>query len=111
MAAFITILLVAILIFAVVVAAVLGVGIGICYTIRWKWPNIDFGMAFLIGVVTAGLAIHYFLRILSLLELWPTRVDSKTLRDYEDDDDDDDEPPLVYVQPPQRGRRRRRRGQ
>ena len=111
MGAFILMLLFAILIFVVVAAAVLGVGVGICYIIRWKWPNIDFGMAFLIGVVTAGLAIHYFLRILSLLGLLPTRADLKTTYDEEEDDDDDDEPPLVYMQPPPRRRRGRRRGQ
>ena len=114
MAGFLAIILFAFLIFVVVIVTILGLGIGIGYLLRWGWPVIDLGTGILIGVVAAGVSLHYFFRVLKFLELLPTPIDPSLIQsdeNEEEDDEEEDEPLIIYQRPQKRwrGRRRRRR--
>lgn len=114
MAGFLAVLTVAILVFVVILVVILGLGIGLGYTLRWVWPAIDPGTGILIGVVTAGVTLHYFFRVLNFLELLPTPIDPGLLlsnkgADKDEDEDEHDEPPIIYERSQKRWRERRRR--
>ncbi len=87
--------------FLVVNLGVIAFGIGIGLLLRWLLPSVDLGTGILIGVVSMGLSIHYFSRILAFGEV----------RDFPDGEDDDFRPPIiVYPQSlPRSGRKRKRK--
>ncbi len=86
--------------FLVVNLGVIAFGIGIGFLIRWMLPSVDLGAGILVGVVSMGLSIHYFSRILSLGEV----------RNFPDGEDDDFRPPIfVYPQGFSRSGRKRKR--
>jgi hypothetical protein len=86
--------------YLVVNLGVVASGVGIGLLLRWALPSVDLGTGILIGVVTTGLSIHYFRRLLSLAEF----------HDLTDLEDDDFAPPIwVYPQGPARSGRKRKR--
>ena len=86
--------------FLAVNLGVIAFGVGIGLLLRWVLPAVDLGVGILVGVVSMGLSIHYFLRILALGEV----------RDFPDLDDDDFRPPvIIYPQEPSRSGRKRKR--
>lgn len=86
--------------FLVVNLGVIASGIGIGFLLRWVLPSVDLGAGILIGVVSIGLSIHYFSRILAFGEV----------RDFPDGGDDDFRPPIfVYPQGFSRSGRKRKR--
>ena len=86
--------------FLVVNLAVIASGIGIGLLLRWVLPSVDLGAGILIGIVSIGLSIHYFLRILALGEV---------LEFPDGEDDDFSAPIIVYPQSPSRSGRKRKR--
>ncbi len=86
--------------FLVVNLGVIASGIVIGFVLRWALPSVDLGAGILIGIVSTGLSIHYFLRILALGEI----------REFPDGDDDDlGAPIIVYPQTSSRSGRKRKR--
>ena len=87
--------------FLAVNLAVIASGIGIGFVLRWVLPSVDLGAGILIGVVSTGLSIHYFHRLMTFSELF-------SFRDLEDDDFDSS----VRIYPvgsTRSGRKRRRK--
>ena len=79
---------------------VLASGVGIGLVFRWMLPSVGLGTGILIGVVSTGLSVHYFLRIMSFIEYF----------DLTRDEDDDFLPPIqVYSVEPTRSVRKRKR--
>jgi hypothetical protein len=77
-------------------------GAGIGSLIHWILPSVDLGTGILIGLVATGFSIHYFTRVMSLVEVF----------DDTDEEDDDDIPPrfrVLPVPPTRPGRRRKRK--
>jgi hypothetical protein len=91
------------LLYLALCGALIGAGLAISYLLRWGWPGIDFGTGLLIGVVTATIAFHYFLKIFNALPETPAETKS------EDEDEDEDELPIIRALPPLP--RRKKRGQ
>lgn len=52
----------------------LGVGIGVGFLLHWLLPAIDLGSGVLIGVVATGLTLHFFGRLLALVDSEPEPV-------------------------------------
>ena len=57
---------------------VIASGIGIGLLLRWVLPSVDLGAGILIGIVSIGLSIHYFLRILALGRCATSRMGKMT---------------------------------
>jgi hypothetical protein len=83
--------------FVVVNLLFLVAGVGIGLLLRLVLPSIDLGTGVLIGVVSTGLSIHFFLRLMALAEV----------HDVVEPDVDRFTPP-VWVYPSRSGRKRKR---
>ncbi len=85
--------------FLAILGAVIAVGLGVGGLVHWLIPEIDLGMAILIGTVMSGFAIHVFVRLVRSF----TQFEAALLNAYEEDDD----PSEATVLPRQSKRRRR----
>jgi hypothetical protein len=54
-------------------------GVAIGFLLRWVLPSVDLGASILIGVVTTGLSIHFFHKLMALGDVFE-------LPELEDDD-------------------------
>ncbi|MEJ7618201.1 MAG: hypothetical protein WKF30_14835 [Pyrinomonadaceae bacterium] len=57
-----------VLVYLVINLFLLGLGLGLGFLLHWVLPAVDLGVGILIGVVTTGLATHFFLRLNHLSE-------------------------------------------
>ena len=55
-----------ILIYLVIKAFLLVIGLGIGLLMHWLAPSIDIGIGILIGIVATGLTLHFYARLLAL---------------------------------------------
>lgn len=87
--------------YALVHRWVVASGVLIGLVLRWMLPSVGLGTGILIGVVSTGLSVHYFLRLLSFVEDF----------DLTRDEDDDLSPPVQVfpVGPPRSVRKRKRK--
>jgi len=54
------------MIYQVILVILLGVGVGVGFVLHWLIPGVDMGLAILIGVITSGMAIHFYGRLTGL---------------------------------------------
>lgn len=87
--------------YLVVNLGVIAASVAIGFLLRWLLPSVDLGTGILIGIVSIGLSIHYFFRLLSFAEF----------HDFAEEDDDDFVPPVrVFpVGSTRSGRKRKRK--
>lgn len=62
--AFIWPIVLTILVYMLLKAAILGLGIAVGFVLTWLLPALDLGLAVLIGVVATGISLHFFGSIL-----------------------------------------------
>jgi len=55
------------LLYLLIKLLLLAVGVGIGFLLRWLWPEVDLGIAMLIGVVATIGAVHFFGRLIMAL--------------------------------------------
>ncbi|HEX6607174.1 MAG TPA: hypothetical protein VF276_09700 [Chloroflexia bacterium] len=55
-------------IYLVILVLLLVVGVGVGFVLHWLIPGVDMGLAVLIGVLTSGMAIHFYGRLTGLIE-------------------------------------------
>jgi len=87
-----------ILVYLVIKLVLLALGIGVGWLLHWLIPAIDLGIGVLIGVVSTGLSVYFFIRLM-------------TARDVIDDESDIDVLPRVtyLIDPLPTPRRTRKR--
>ena len=79
---------------------ILASGVGIGLVLHWMMPSVELGTGILIGVVSTGLSVHSFFRLMFFLEF----------QDFPRDEDDDFLPPIqIYPTGPTRSARKRKR--
>ncbi len=78
----------------------IALGVGIGFLLRWLLPSVDLGTGILVGVVSTGLSVHFFLRMLAL---------SEYLDVMEDEDGDSSSLIRVYPVGQTRSTRKRKR--
>jgi hypothetical protein len=66
-----------IIVYLLIKAALLGIGIGTGFLLRWLMPALDLGMCILIGVVATGIAVHFLARLLASVN----EVDDEELKE------------------------------
>jgi hypothetical protein len=54
--------------YLIILVLLLGVGVGVGFVLHWLIPGVDMGLAILIGVITSGMAIHFYGRLTGLIE-------------------------------------------
>ena len=88
------------LIFCIIGAILLVVGLGIGFLLHWLIPTVDLGIGTLIGIVTLGFTARLFARIMSL-----------PLGEIDDDPElvEPFTPRITYLIDPEPPRRRRKR--
>jgi divalent metal cation (Fe/Co/Zn/Cd) transporter len=55
------------IIYLLIKAVLLGIGIGIGFLLHWMLPVVDLGIGILIGVVATGIAVHFFTQLMASL--------------------------------------------
>ena len=79
----------------------IGLGVGIGFLLHWMLPSVDLGMGVLIGVVATGFSIHYYARLMKVVDAY---------NHYEDEDEDLLPPSRILVLgSPRAGRKRKRK--
>ncbi len=63
-------ILLLLLAYAVINLGLIAVGFGIGFLLHRMSPSVDLGTSILIGVVSAGFSIHYFLRLIWFFEFY-----------------------------------------
>lgn len=85
------------LVYLVVFLVFVACGVVTGFVLRWALPSVDLGTGILIGVVSTGISLHFFLRLMDFFEY----VNLTT--------DEDDELPPIRVYPVGVGRSSRKR--
>lgn len=109
-------ILLTIILFLLVIAAILAGAVGIAYVLRWVWPAIDPGSATIVSLIALLVTLYLAWQLISLAPIKATGIDD----DEEDNDEDDEEEarrtrraiwriqPDTEVYRPKRRRRKRR---
>lgn len=54
-----------VIIYLLIKAVLLGIGVGTGFLLHWLMPTLDLGMCILTGVVATGIAVHFLARLLA----------------------------------------------
>jgi len=83
----------------------LAMSVGVAFVLVWLFPAISFEIGVLIGTVSLSMIFYVFIKIMTLLSIYPTYIDEGTIFDKIHDDIDLDN---VILPRSTRSRRKRR---